>query len=97
MNDNYIFLARVLTRMRLLHGPVLFGDPLTDLVVGEVSVLLGALALLAGPVRGAADLVGVRVHQGVGPSVRGDAQHKLGAASAVTDVVPDGGVLSTKH
>ena len=48
-----------------LHGPLLVLDALADLVVGEVAVLLGALALLAGTVGRGADLVRGGVEQGV--------------------------------
>jgi len=46
------------------HLPVVLFDAVADFVVGQVAVLLGVLALLAGAVRGAADGVSVGVYLG---------------------------------
>ena len=48
--------------LRYMSLPVGLVDAFTDLVVGQVAVLLGVLALLSGSVCGASDGVGIGVH-----------------------------------
>ena len=81
-----------LARVRELDFPVVALNALTDLVVGQVAVLFGAVALGSRAVGWAAYFVSVGVDQGIGSAVSGDSQHQLVSGGSGLDVELDGSV-----